>query len=61
MIASANGLFRRHGAHKTRAGWNNPPAGRVIPRNFYLLTFVKRTGESFMAVDDAFLTPIDFI
>jgi hypothetical protein len=60
MIAPQMALFAGKG-YKTRAGRNNPPAVRVIPRNFYLLTFVKRTGESFMAADDAFLTPIDFI
>jgi hypothetical protein len=60
MIAPQMAFLPASG-YKTRAGRNNPPAVRVIPRNFYLLTFVKRTGESFMAADDAFLTPIDFI
>ncbi|AUN56428.1 hypothetical protein FTO33_05315 [Klebsiella pneumoniae] len=61
MITPQKGLIGRQAGCKTRVRRNNPPAARVIPRKFYLLTFVKRTGETFMAADDAFLTPIDFI
>ncbi|PXJ24236.1 hypothetical protein DMR11_12765 [Klebsiella pneumoniae] len=43
MITPQKGLIGRQAGCKTRVRRNNPPAARVIPRKFYLLTFVKRT------------------